>query len=81
MEKPEKEEPWSVKPIVIVPREEWGAEPPKATTPMVHPVHKVIFTFDTDVPVCKTKEDCILAMQVLQTRHMKMEGRDDIKYK
>lgn len=75
------DEEWDNPPIEIVKRDEWGALAPKATEPLNHPPIKAIFTYDLKINPCKSKEECIKAMQDLQRRHMVDENSEDIKYK
>lgn len=74
--------PYKHKMAKIYPRVDWSgdAQPPRNEVPMVHPIKKVMYHFDTDMDVCTNWHDCIHAMQVLQKRHM-LEGADDIKFK
>ncbi|XP_054259185.1 peptidoglycan-recognition protein 2-like [Macrosteles quadrilineatus] len=73
--------PYQHKMAKIYPRIDWSGQAtyPKNEVPMVHPIKKVMFHFNTDVDVCTSWIDCIHTMQVLQKRHL-LEGSDDIKF-
>ncbi|XP_046390953.1 peptidoglycan-recognition protein LF-like [Ischnura elegans] len=65
--------------IEIVTREEWGARPPKSMVPFENPADYVII-IHTATYTCKTKEECIQLMRVIQSFHVDSRKWPDVSY-
>ncbi|KAG8226176.1 hypothetical protein J437_LFUL012351 [Ladona fulva] len=63
----------------IVSREEWSAKPPKSIIRFEKPVDYVII-IHTATYTCKTKEECIKLLRIIQFFHMESRGWSDISY-
>lgn len=65
--------------VRLVTRAEWGARPPKATTPHNPPL-SMVFVHHSAMPSCSTREECVTQMKAIQDLHMDDNGWDDIGY-
>ncbi|KAF4520936.1 hypothetical protein B566_EDAN008911 [Ephemera danica] len=63
----------------IVSRSEWGARPPKSTTPMYNPVQYVVI-HHTAGSTCTTQTSCSAEVRAIQNQHMDVNGWNDIGY-
>ncbi|KAK3915397.1 Peptidoglycan-recognition protein LB [Frankliniella fusca] len=64
----------------IVPRDEWGARPPKGVVEMVGPVSTVVIHHTYSPAYCADAAACEAAMRSMQTFHQDDRGWDDIGY-
>lgn len=69
------------KEMEIVPRDAWGAQPPKDNVSQETPVNNVWFIYNTGVKPCKTPDECVAAIKKLQKINMEQKNLPDIAYK
>ncbi|XP_058838800.1 peptidoglycan-recognition protein LC isoform X3 [Topomyia yanbarensis] len=68
------------KPLRIVTRNEWLAQPPKETLALLKlPVHKVIIAH-TASEGCTTQTACVFRIRLIQEKHMSSQNYADIGY-
>ncbi|XP_054265155.1 peptidoglycan-recognition protein LF-like [Macrosteles quadrilineatus] len=67
-----------IKPLKMVTREQWGADPPTRLNPFVGVAQSVRLIF-TDSKPCRSKKTCIKVIKKLQRTHMR-QGLSDIAY-
>lgn len=68
-------------PLTMVPRDQWGALPPKGPLePAEHPYTAVVFTH-TRTKECYGHEQCVKFVQELQRRNMEEEDMPDVQFK
>ncbi|KAG8226181.1 hypothetical protein J437_LFUL012356 [Ladona fulva] len=65
--------------LVVVPRREWVAQPPKSTTSLRHPVEYVVLSQTATEP-CTTQAECTLTVRYLQVFHVEGKKWMDIAY-
>ncbi|XP_050295508.1 peptidoglycan-recognition protein LC-like [Anthonomus grandis grandis] len=65
--------------IRLVSRQEWVAQPPNKTLPLVTPVPYVML-YHTGTENCSSQAQCVFHVRQLQTYHIESRGMKDIPY-
>ncbi|XP_046390179.1 peptidoglycan-recognition protein LC-like [Ischnura elegans] len=65
--------------LVVVPRREWVAQPPKSTTLLKHPVEYVVISH-TATESCTTQAECTYIVRYQQVFHVESKKWMDIAY-
>ncbi|CAH0713734.1 unnamed protein product, partial [Brenthis ino] len=66
--------------ITVVPRDEWGASPPRSRSILNTPVSLVVIHHTYIPRACNNRQDCSVAMRSMQNTHQITNGWDDIGY-